>query len=49
MKFDEENSFKKIDLSLIFNIVTKQRLKDTCGLFFEILYFNGLLGCPFEY
>ena len=28
--------------------VSKQRLKYTCGLSFEMLYFDGLLGCPFE-
>ena len=24
------------------------KLKDTCGLFFEMFNFDGLLGCPFE-
>ena len=51
-KYIHENIFKKIDLSVLagfFNcFVSKQRLKDTCGLFFEMFYFDGLLGCPFE-
>ena len=34
---------------IFFNcFVSKQRLKDTCGLLFEMFYFDGLLGCPFE-
>ena len=34
---------------IFFNcFVSKQRLKDIRGLFFEMLYFDGLLGCPFE-
>ena len=51
-KYIHENIFKKINLSVLasfFNcFVSKQRLKDTCSLFFEMFYFDGLLGCLFE-
>ena len=40
--------FVCIKLDFLNCFVSKQRLKDTCGLFFKMLYFDGLPGCPFE-